>query len=97
MAYRARMRKIRQKKKSRLKKKLLRKYIKSQRDKRICSKMKRRDGVIASKGGKAMHREGESCGGWVMCRAQADKAQTRSRGRAWCLSAIQPLSYSVTY
>lgn len=42
----------------------------------------------------AMLREGENGGGRMMCRAQQSRA--RSRRGAGCLSAIQPVSYSVT-
>lgn len=42
-------------------------------------------------------RRREQCGGRMMCRARADKAEPGSRRGAGCLSAIQPVSYSVTY
>ena len=60
------MKKIGQKRTSRLEKKMLRKYIKSQRDKKDLFRNEKTGQGYSIEGGKAMHREGEGCGGWVM-------------------------------
>lgn len=96
MAHGTRMKKRNRKRTSRVKKK--KKSSQGRAEwargmKRIYSEMKRQDRAMAQRGGKkrkwAMLREDESCGGRMMCRARADKAEPGAAGE---LGVCQPSS-----